>query len=65
MSIPKDVQDFLNGYPGVIDDPSARKNFEFYSNDIRCIPDYQTIQEIHERLLVYIPRVMWSLIIPR
>lgn len=63
MSIPRDVQEFLDGYPGVDDDPACQENFEFYSNDIRCIPDNRTIQEIHERLPVYIPRVMWSLII--
>ena len=50
MSIPRDVQEFLDGYPGVDDDPAYRENFEFYSNDIRCIPDNRTIQEIHERL---------------
>jgi len=49
MSIPRDVKEFLDGYPGVHDDPSCRENFEFYSNDIRCIPDDRTIQEIHER----------------
>ena len=58
MSIPRDVQEFLDGYPGVEDDPTWRENFEFYSNDIRCIPDNRTIAEIHERLRVYIPRIM-------
>jgi hypothetical protein len=61
MSIPRDVQEFIDGYPGVDDDPTCRENFEFYSNDIRCIPDNRSIQEIHERLPVYIPRIMWSL----
>jgi hypothetical protein len=63
MLIPGDVQEFLDGYPGVDDDPTCRENFEFYSNNVRCIPDYRTIQEIHERLPAYTPRVMWSLII--
>jgi len=49
MSIPRDVQEFLDGYPGVYDDPSCRENFEFYSNNLRCIPDNRTIEEIHER----------------
>jgi len=63
MSIPRDVQEFLDGYPGVDDDPTYRANFEFYSNSARCIPDSRTIEEIHERLPAYIQPVMWSLII--
>ena len=64
LMIPRDVQEFLDGYPGVDDDPiTCRENFEFYSNNTRCIPDNLTIQEIHERLPAYISRVMWSLII--
>lgn len=63
MSIPRDVQEFLDGYPGVDDDPTCRENFEFYSNNARCIPDNRTIQEIHERLPARTRRVMRSLII--
>ena len=63
MSIPKSVQDFLDGYPGLVDDPARRKNFEFHSNDIRSILDDITIQEIHERLLAFTSHVMRSLII--
>jgi len=52
LMIPRDVQEFLDGYPGVDDDPiTCRENFEFYSNNTRCIPDNLTIQEIHERWL--------------
>ena len=58
MSIPRDVQEFWDGYPDVDDDPTCRANFEFYSNNVRCIPDNRTIEEIHERLPAYIPRVM-------
>ncbi|KAF8158365.1 opioid growth factor receptor conserved region-domain-containing protein [Crassisporium funariophilum] len=50
MSIPRDVQDFLDGYPGVDDDdPTSRANLEFYSNNRRCRPDKRTIEEIHEQ----------------
>jgi hypothetical protein len=63
MSIPRDVQEFLDGYPDVGDDPTCRANFEFYSNNARCIPDNRTIEYIHERLAVHIPRIMCSLII--
>lgn len=64
MSIPRDVQEFLEGYPGVDDDdPTCQANFEFYSNNTRCIPDNRTIEEIHERLpATYIPCVICSLI---
>ena len=51
MSIPRDVQEFLDGYPGVDDDPTCRANFEFYSNHARCMPDNRTIEEIHERFV--------------
>lgn len=49
MSIPRDVQEFLDEYPDVVDDPTSRANFEFYSNNFRCMPDNRTIEEIHER----------------
>ncbi|KAF8807138.1 hypothetical protein BYT27DRAFT_7189231 [Phlegmacium glaucopus] len=49
MSIPRDVQEFLDGYPDIEDDPGSQANFEFYSNNARCIPDNRTIEEIHER----------------
>jgi hypothetical protein len=49
MSIPRDVQEFLDEYPGVMDDPSSTENLEFYSNNLRCRPDNRTIDEIHER----------------
>ena len=52
MLIPPDVQEFLDEYPDVVDDPTSRANFEFYSNNIRCSPDNRTIEEIHERYLL-------------
>ncbi|KAJ3509122.1 hypothetical protein NLJ89_g5384 [Agrocybe chaxingu] len=48
MAIPRDVQEFLDAYPDVEDDPAATANFEFYSNKLRCRPDNRTIEEIHE-----------------
>jgi hypothetical protein len=47
MSIPHDVQEFLDGYPDVEDDPTSSANLEFYSNTIRSRPDNCTIEEIH------------------
>ncbi|KDR82797.1 hypothetical protein GALMADRAFT_238346 [Galerina marginata CBS 339.88] len=49
MSVPRDVQEFLDEYPGVKDDPSSKANLEFYSNNRRSRPDNRTIDEIHEK----------------
>jgi len=51
MSIPRDVQEFLDEYPDIVDDPTSRANLDFYSNNLRCQPDNRTIEEIHERWL--------------
>ncbi|KAF9568797.1 hypothetical protein CPC08DRAFT_355306 [Agrocybe pediades] len=51
MSVPADVQEFLDEYPDVEDDPSCNANFEFYSNNLRCRPDNRKIEEIHENWL--------------
>ncbi|CAA7261506.1 unnamed protein product [Cyclocybe aegerita] len=51
MAIPRDVQEFLDAYPDVEDDPAATANLEFYSNKHRCRPDNCTIEEIHETWL--------------
>ncbi|KAL0961320.1 hypothetical protein HGRIS_006278 [Hohenbuehelia grisea] len=48
MSIPRDVQDFLDGYPGQADKPNQSANFEFYSNLRRCQPDSLLIDELHD-----------------
>jgi len=47
MSIPSDVKEFLDGYPGQKDDLALTANLEFYSNTRRCQPDNCTIEEIH------------------
>jgi len=52
MSIPRDVQEFLDEYPDVVDDPTSRANLEFYSNNLRCSPDNRKVKEIHERCLL-------------
>jgi hypothetical protein len=49
MSIPRDVQEFLDHYPGSTDTPSRRKNLEFYSNQRRCQPDDLLIEELLEQ----------------
>ncbi|KAJ8496544.1 hypothetical protein ONZ45_g12405 [Pleurotus djamor] len=49
MSVPRDVQEFLDGYPGARDDPSQNANLKFYENTKRCIPDNLLIDEIHEK----------------
>ena len=49
MYIPRDIQEFLDNYPDVIDDPSYTANLEFYSNNLRCRPDNRTIEEIHDK----------------
>ncbi|KDQ62508.1 hypothetical protein JAAARDRAFT_170933 [Jaapia argillacea MUCL 33604] len=49
MSIPRDVHEFLDGYPSQGDDPTSSANLAFYSNKRRCQPDNLLIDEIHER----------------
>jgi len=46
--IPRDVQEFLNGYPGLRDDRSQSNNLKFYSNELKCQPDRKLISEIHD-----------------
>ena len=47
--IPRDVQDFLDGYPGLRDDRSQSNNLKFYSNELKCQPDRKLISEIHDQ----------------
>ncbi|KZT23460.1 hypothetical protein NEOLEDRAFT_1157332 [Neolentinus lepideus HHB14362 ss-1] len=47
--LPRDIVEFLEGYPGQEDDASMNANLEFYSNRRRCRPDNLLIEEIHER----------------
>ncbi|GBE84417.1 hypothetical protein SCP_0603960 [Sparassis crispa] len=49
MSIPRDVREFLEGYPENDDDASMSANLRFYSNKLRCRPDNLFIDEIHDR----------------
>jgi len=48
MSIPYDIREFLDDYPGFEDDPSQSDNLLFYENKLRCRPDRKLIDEIHE-----------------
>jgi len=49
MSIPRDVQEFIDNYPGVDEDADASENLEFYSNALCCRPDNKLVDEIHEQ----------------
>ncbi|KAH9933202.1 opioid growth factor receptor conserved region-domain-containing protein [Epithele typhae] len=47
--VPRDVREFLNGYPDSTDDSSLNANLEFYLNMRRCRPDRLLIDELHEQ----------------
>jgi hypothetical protein len=49
MSIPRDVQEFLDLYNDNPNDSNANSNIEFYRNHLRCRPDRLLIDEIHEQ----------------
>ncbi|KAL1711012.1 opioid growth factor receptor conserved region-domain-containing protein, partial [Schizophyllum commune] len=49
MSLPRDIQEFLDEYRGQTDDKSLNANLEFYSNTRRCRPDNLLIDEMHEK----------------
>ncbi|KAF7365073.1 OGFr-N domain-containing protein [Mycena venus] len=49
MSIPRDVQEFLDGYPRGGNDPRQSANLGFYSNTLRCRPDELLVEEIHDQ----------------
>jgi len=46
--IPRDIQEFLDGYPDLRDDRLQTTNLKFYSNQLKCRPDRKLISEIHE-----------------
>lgn len=47
--IPRDVREFLDGYPDNEDDGTLSANLEFYRNERRCKPDNCLIDEIHDK----------------
>jgi len=49
MLIPRDVQEFIDNYPGVDEDADASENLAFYSNTLRCRPDNKLVDEIHKQ----------------
>ncbi|KAF7346492.1 OGFr-N domain-containing protein [Mycena sanguinolenta] len=49
MTLPRDVQEFLDGYPHGGNDPRQSANLGFYSNTLRCRPDDHLVEEIHEQ----------------
>ena len=50
--IPRDIQEFLDGYPDIRDDRSQSNNLKFYANELKCHPDRKLISEIHEEYAV-------------
>lgn len=46
--IPRDVQEFLDGYPDLHNNRSQSNNLKFYSGELKCHPDRKLISEIHE-----------------
>lgn len=51
--IPRDVQEFLDGYPDLRDNRSQLNNLKFYSNELKCHPDRKLISEIHEEYAAF------------
>ncbi|KAJ7288186.1 opioid growth factor receptor conserved region-domain-containing protein [Mycena rebaudengoi] len=49
MSVPRDVQEFLDGYPNNGNILKLSENLEFYSNTLRCRPDDLLVEEIHKQ----------------
>ncbi|KAI0826788.1 opioid growth factor receptor conserved region-domain-containing protein [Trametes gibbosa] len=49
MSLPADVREFLEGYPGAENDHRLTANLGFYTNNLRCKPDNLLINELHEQ----------------
>ncbi|KAJ6621887.1 opioid growth factor receptor conserved region-domain-containing protein [Mycena sp. CBHHK59/15] len=49
MSVPRDIQEFLDGYPRNGNDRELYANLGFYSNTVRCRPDNLLVEEIHEQ----------------
>lgn len=48
-NIPRDVLEFIQGYPHNNDDTSQSANLLFYQNKGRCRPDNLTIDELHDK----------------
>jgi hypothetical protein len=49
MPVPRDVQEFLDGYPNSGNILKLSENLEFYSNTLRCRPDDLLVEEIHKQ----------------
>ncbi|KAJ7695943.1 opioid growth factor receptor conserved region-domain-containing protein [Mycena rosella] len=49
MPVPRDVQEFLDGYPRNGDDKKLTANRDFYLNKLPCSPDNLLVEEIHEQ----------------
>ncbi|EIN12649.1 hypothetical protein PUNSTDRAFT_61019 [Punctularia strigosozonata HHB-11173 SS5] len=60
MSLPRDVQEFLAGYPGIEDHPSQHANLLFYRNQLRCRPDNLLVEEIHDQRVHFVHDLAWK-----
>ncbi|EIW59380.1 uncharacterized protein TRAVEDRAFT_36796 [Trametes versicolor FP-101664 SS1] len=49
MPLPRDITEFLQGYPDISDDPRLNANLEFYTNKQPCKPDNLLIDDLHEQ----------------
>jgi len=48
-AIPRDVREFLDGYPENENEEGLSANLDFYSNKRKCRPDNVYVDEIHEQ----------------
>ncbi|KAL0581154.1 hypothetical protein V5O48_000844 [Marasmius crinis-equi] len=48
-TLPRDIQEFLDQYPGGTNDKSRSANLKFYANERPCRPDNLLIDELHEQ----------------
>lgn len=57
MSLPRDIQVFLRGYPGQEEYPTSSKNWEFYAElpagqPRKCVPNGMSITELHDKYAI-------------
>lgn len=54
MTLPRDIQEFLRGYPGYENDLTSSINWEFYAElpvgqPRKCVPNDMSITELHDK----------------
>jgi hypothetical protein len=42
---------YADGYPGEVDNPRAKDNLRFYSNEIKCRPDGTILPPLSQSIL--------------